>query len=140
MALAARFDLRLSQLDIETAYLNGKMDTEVFMETPELLADMLKRMALQEKDSRILKRTHALLKKLEEPDAVCRLNKAIYGLRQAGRRWHTILDETLKNIGLTPTNADPCVYVDEGKSNFVLIYVDDILIVYSAVIKNWKAA
>lgn len=37
MALAAKFDLHISQLDVETAYLNGKIDTEIFMEKPELL-------------------------------------------------------------------------------------------------------
>lgn len=129
MALAARFDLRVSQLDIETAYLNGTIDTEILMEKPELLHEMLERMVTQEKNADVSKRTHSLLKKIEDPDTVCRLNKAIYGLRQAGRRWYAKLDETLRNIGLTPANADPCVYVDSGKLTFILVYVDDILVV-----------
>jgi len=129
IAVAAKFDLRISQLDVETAYLNGKIDVETFMETPELLREMLERMIIQEDNAEILKRVRVMLKKIQESDAVCRLNKAIYGLRQSARQWYAELDRVLRGIGLTPTNADSCVYVDTGKLTFVLVYVDDILIV-----------
>lgn len=54
--------------------------------------------------------------------------KALYGLRQAGRQWHFKLNMTLKDAGLIPTNADPCVYVNRKKTIFLLVYIDDILI------------
>jgi len=129
IAIAAKFDLRISQLDVETVYLNGKIDVETFMETPELLREMLERMIIQEDNAEILKRVRVMLKKIQESDTVCRLNKALYGLRQSARQWYAELDRVLRNIGLTPTNADPCIYVDTGKLTFVLVYVDDILIV-----------
>lgn len=45
MALAAKFDLTISQLDIETAYLNGNIDTDLYMELPDFLQNTLERMA-----------------------------------------------------------------------------------------------
>ena len=50
---------------------------------------------------------------------------------QAGRQWYTDLDKTLRNIARAPTNADACVYVDRDRYTFVLVYVDDILIISS---------
>lgn len=70
-----------------------------------------------------------MLKDVRGPDRVCKLKKALYGLRQAARQWHTKLDNRLRNFGLIPTNADPCVYVKKEGFTFVLVYVDDILIV-----------
>lgn len=43
MGLASKFKLDVSQLDVTTAYLNGKIDTEIYMEKPELLAEILER-------------------------------------------------------------------------------------------------
>lgn len=126
MALAARYNLqRISQLDVETAYLNGKIDTEVYMEKPDLLRESIEKIILQEEDSKIADWACAMLKKIEEPDSVCRLNKVLYGLRQSGRQWHIELEKTLCSIGLIPIHADPCVYIDSSNQLFfVLIYVE----------------
>jgi len=130
MALAAKYDLKVSQLDVETAYLNGKIDTKIYMEKPELLREILQKIAVRESDSRTLRQARSMIRKLEGSDTVCRLNKAIYGLRQSSRRWYVELDKTLRSAGLTPTQADTCIFIDPGKQmTFVLIYVDDILIV-----------
>jgi len=51
--VAAKFDLKVLQIDVETTYLNGKIDVEIFMETPEL-HEMLERMTTQEGDAKIL--------------------------------------------------------------------------------------
>lgn len=69
-----------------------------------------------------------MLSQLHEGPKVCLLRKTLYRLRQAGRRWHLKLHEALKNAGLIPTNADPYIYVNEGKIIFLFVYVDDILI------------
>lgn len=129
MAIAARFNLRISQLDIETAYLNGKMDTVVHMEEPELLEKMLRRIVSEDADPDLTQQANSMLKEMKGTPKICKLNKAIYGLRQAGRQWYTTLDSTFREIGLTPCNADPCVYVDKEKLTYVLVYVDDILII-----------
>jgi len=130
MALADKYNLRVSQFDVETAYLHGKIDAEVYMEKPELLRETLNKMINQENYSQILKRARSMLGKLEDSDTVCRLNKAIYGLRQSGRQWYIELDQSLRSAGLTLINADPCVFIDSvDQMTFVLIYVDDILVV-----------
>lgn len=98
------------------------------MDLPDLLQEMLKKMTYQEQDGDFLKRARAMLKDIKGPDKVCKLNKAFYGLRQAKRQWYAEFDKALRSIGLAPTNADPCVYIG-GKLTFVLVYVNDILIV-----------
>lgn len=63
-------------------------------------------------------------------DRVLRLNKAIYGLKQAGREWNATLDEALREIGFVPCQYQACLYKQDIKGNLclVLIYVDDLLI------------
>ena len=129
MALAVRFNMNVSQLDITTAYLNGKIDTEIYMGIPELLEEMLRRIVREEKDVQLVKKAKSMLDKLRGGPKVCKLVKALYGLRQAGRQWHAELNGTLQKIGLVPTNADPCVYVDKNGGTFILVYVDDIRII-----------
>ena len=58
------------------------------------------------------------------------MNKSLHGLRQAGRTWYATLDKSLRKLGATPTNEDPCVY-QLGKDNdliLIAIYVNDIII------------
>lgn len=64
-------------------------------------------------------------------DRVLRLNKAIYGLKQAGREWNATLDEALREIGFVPCQYEACLYKQDISGNLclVLIYVDDLLIV-----------
>jgi hypothetical protein len=57
------------------------------------------------------------------------LQICLYGLRQSGYHWHSHLDSTLTNLGLTKTTADPCLYRSEDGNTAVLIYVDDIILV-----------
>ncbi|XP_033222505.1 secreted RxLR effector protein 161-like [Belonocnema kinseyi] len=48
MALAARTGMTISQLDVTTAYPNGKIDTEIFMQKRQLLEEMLNRIVRAE--------------------------------------------------------------------------------------------
>ncbi|GJQ68312.1 hypothetical protein Trydic_g16907 [Trypoxylus dichotomus] len=61
---------------------------------------------------------------------VCRLEKLLYGLKQAGRRWYSKLDDMLKRCGATPTQARLCLYwINRNKDvTLIAIYVDDVLI------------
>ena len=61
---AARRDRELKQMDVKTAYLNAKMEEEVFMKQPEGFVDK------------------------QRPNAVCRLIKSLYGTKQAGANWN----------------------------------------------------
>ena len=129
-AIAVKSNLEIHQLDIVTAYLNGDIDTNIYMRTPALLQECLAELARTEKEPSMLSKVTSMLKALVEGEKVCKLRKALYGLRQAGRQWHTKIDSALKEVGMHPTNGDPCVYVDRSRDEvtYLLLYVDDILI------------
>jgi Reverse transcriptase (RNA-dependent DNA polymerase) len=61
---------------------------------------------------------------------VCRLNKSLYGLRQAPRAWHAKLMSVLEAMGFRASTADAGLFVRKQGDNveYLLIYVDDILI------------
>ncbi|KAG5674318.1 hypothetical protein PVAND_004295 [Polypedilum vanderplanki] len=104
MALAASKGLRIYQMDAVTAFLQGDIKEEIYMEYPEGFVN--------------------------NNGKVCKLNKAIYGLKQAGRQWNIKLDFTLKKIGLKNSKLDPCIYFDGCLELIMAIYVDDLLIFY----------
>ena len=62
---------------------------------------------------------------------VWKLNKSLYGLKQAGRAWNKKMDTALIELGLRPTHGDSCVYVMRQGSTvlFLLVYVDELLLV-----------
>ncbi|GBM63275.1 hypothetical protein AVEN_110955-1 [Araneus ventricosus] len=41
---------------------------------------------------------------------VCKLNKAIYGLKQAARAWHIRIGGSLLKCGVEQSKADPCLF------------------------------
>lgn len=106
MALAVQNDLRIHQMDAITAFLQGDLDEEIFMEQPEHYEDGTGR--------------------------VCRLNRSIYGLKQAGRQWNLKLDNALKRFGLKKSKLDPCIYFTGDLSVLIAIYVDDFLIFFKS--------
>jgi hypothetical protein len=105
MALAAREDLDLQQLDIKTAFLQGYLEEDIYVEQPPGFEQ-------------------------GEPGTACHLIKALYGLKQAPRAWHSRLHEELLVCGFEASTADPGLYIHTGKTSniYLLVYVDDILI------------
>ena len=61
---------------------------------------------------------------------ICKLNRSIYGLKQASRQWYIFFDNAITSYGFSMTKGDRCIYTKVIGSNFVLLslYVDDILI------------
>lgn len=100
LATAAHEDLELDQLDVKTAFLNGELEEDVWMEQPE---------------------------GFKTPGgAKCKLRRTIYGLKQASRAWYLRLRQKLEQHGLKVSSADAALYV--GTDLIVLVYVDDILL------------
>jgi hypothetical protein len=67
-----------------------------------------------------------------KPGHVCRLKRSLYGLRQAGHEWAVLFAQFLTDWGLVRSTIDVCLYVYtklKGRILWVLIYVDDALIV-----------
>ena len=90
-------------VDVETAFLHGDLEEEIFMECPEGM-----------KAGR---------------DECLRLNKTIYGLVQSARQFFKKLTEVLKKIGFEGGDADPCLLTrrKNNKVVHVALYVDDCL-------------
>jgi hypothetical protein len=63
-------------------------------------------------------------------EKVCKLIRALYGLRQASRAWYSRIDSFFQNLGLQRSKEDPNLYFSHknGKHTIILLYVDDIII------------
>lgn len=107
LTLAAVWDYEVHQMDVTTAFLNGKSDVEVYMEQPEGFQVPGKE------------------------DWVCRLQKSLYGLKQAPRVWFQLLKSFLEEQGFTLLKSEACVAVKvtDGQLVFIPLYVDDLILV-----------
>ncbi|KAJ9507667.1 hypothetical protein QJQ45_019158 [Haematococcus lacustris] len=63
-------------------------------------------------------------------NTVCKLQKALYGLRQAPRAWHARLKQVLEGMGFRASESDPALFTMQRQAGMVylLVYVDDCLI------------
>ena len=105
LALAAQRDLKIHQMDVSTAFLNGELNELVYMKQPQGFVESGKE------------------------NFVCKLNRSIYGLKQSPRCWNSALDKYLREIGFLQTKSDPCIYISTGEELFIIVvYVDDILL------------
>ena len=106
-------DIRM--YDFSSAYLNSVLKEELYCELPP-----------------------EYVQELAGPDAtsqthVCLLQKALYGLVQAGHCWNKTFDSKVKKTkGVRQLKSDPCVYVIDDPSSpigvsMLLLYVDDVL-------------
>ena len=84
VSLAVRNGLRLHQLDVTTAFLNGELEEDVYMRQPEGF---------------VAGREHL----------VCKLKRSLYCLKQSPRCWNSTLDGYLKQLGFLQSNSDPCI-------------------------------
>ena len=62
---------------------------------------------------------------------MCKLQRSIYGLKQASRSWNLRFDEAVKEFGFMKNEDEPCVYkkVSGSAIVFLVLYVDDILLI-----------
>jgi len=96
----------MHQLDVNNAFLQGDLQEQVYMSQPPGLKDS------------------------QHPNYVCKLHKAIYGLRQAPRAWHDALKSFTLSYGFHCSNSDPSLFIYDtnGIKAYFLVYVDDLLI------------
>lgn len=107
LGLAVKLDLKILHLDVKTAFLNGELKENVFMQQPEGFV-------LKENENKVFK-----------------LKKAVYGLKQSGRAWNEKVDNVLLNIGYEKSKFEPCLYIKKNKDNLltiVALYVDDFFV------------
>jgi len=104
LALVAENDWELHTMDVKTAFLNGVLEEEIYMECPEGLEEKIPQ------------------------GMVCRLVKAIYGLRQSPRTWYQKIHEFFLAHGFIRSTQDYSLYVNYERRVLVLVYVDDLVL------------
>jgi hypothetical protein len=97
----------LKQYDVKSAFLNGKLEEEIFMRPPQ---------------------------GIDTQGKVYKLKKSLYGLKQAARVWNKMLTESLTRRGCVQNQTDKCLfsYTSGGEVVHLLTHVDDILAVTSS--------
>jgi hypothetical protein len=97
---------KLHQMDVKTTFLNGEIEEEVYIE--KLEGFMIH----------------------EEKSHVCRLKKAMYGLKQAPCAWYEKMDGFLMSLGFNKSVVDPSLYYHIVDDQFMILvmYVDDLFL------------
>ena len=104
-ALAVQNKLLLHQMDVVTAFLNGALDENIYMQQPDGYVQQGKE------------------------HLVCKLKKSLYGLKQSPRCWNKALTEFLKSANFRQSSAETCIYVRDNNSlSIVAVYMDDLII------------
>jgi histone deacetylase 1/2 len=69
-----------------------------------------------------------------KPHYLCKLDKALCGLKQAPRAWYSRLCSKLQSLGFVPSKADTSLFFYRKGSHviFMLVYVDDIIVASSS--------
>ena len=94
----------IEQMDVETAFLNGKINSEIYVNQAKGYED--------------------------GTDRVCKLDKALYGLKESPRAWYDCFDKFLRELNFDKCKHDYCLYrrEDENDVIYIILFVDDLLI------------
>ena len=91
----------------QNSILNGSLEEDIYMQQPEgFIARGQEHMA-------------------------CKLQRSIYGLKQASRTWNIRFDQAITLYGFKKSPDEPCVYerIQGTKVVFLVLYIDDILLI-----------
>jgi Reverse transcriptase (RNA-dependent DNA polymerase) len=96
----------LHQLDVNNAFLHGDLEETVYMEQPPGFVNHV------------------------HPYHVCKLKKAIYGLKRAPRAWFSRLKFFFQILNFSSSQSDPSLFIlnTAELTLYLLVYVDDIII------------
>jgi hypothetical protein len=107
LSIVANKDLECKQFDLITALLNALVKNyKIYVEQPH---------GYEEKSS-------------NSNTLVCLLQRALYGLKQSPLLWYDELTAFLRSISLLLSLSDPCLFIYQATGAYLLIYVDDLLI------------
>jgi hypothetical protein len=106
LSIAASKGYLVHQMDIDGAYLNATLSEDIHMIPP-------KELGLTIKSNQVLK-----------------LKKSIYGLKQAGREWNQLFNQSLVRNGWKQSKSDNCLFTKMYGPNtaYITVYVDDLII------------
>lgn len=106
--VANQFNMKISIMDIRTAFLYGRLDPneKVYMQQPP---------------------------GFEVKGKICELSGAIYGLRKSSKQWNICINNFLLSQNFKRSKNDFCLYtrITENSKFYILLYVDDIFIVFN---------
>jgi len=102
------------QLDVKTAFLNGTLEEEIYVNFPRGIPEM--------------------------PGKILKLFKALYGLKIASKTWYNLLHSIFLSLGFSQTVIKPCIYFCNNSSvvAIAIIYVDDILFTINNIDLQWE--
>ena len=102
---ASIMDFKLYQMDVKSAFLNGFIQEEVYVDQPPRFGNS------------------------DKPNHVFKLKKALYGLKQAPRAWYERLSKFLLEKGFSRGKVDTTLFIKRKLNDIFLvqIYVDDII-------------
>nr|GEV64272.1 hypothetical protein [Tanacetum cinerariifolium] len=95
IAIAASYDYEIWTMNVKTAFLTGHLSKEVYMEQPEGFVNP------------------------KYPNHICKLNRSIYGLKQASRQWNKRFDDEIKKFGFTQNPDEPYVYLKSNVKSYL---------------------
>lgn len=101
-AIAAERNAKIIKFDIKTAFLYGSLDEEIFMHLPQ---------------------------GYEDNNQVCKLEKSLYGLKQASMKFNEKFTTFLKSLGMEQIKSERCIFKTENGNIILAIYVDDGLLI-----------
>ncbi|KAL5594731.1 hypothetical protein BROUX41_000556 [Berkeleyomyces rouxiae] len=112
LSLVAQTGLECQHFDINNAFTEADLHETIYMHPPPGLRNIPK-------------------------GQVLKLNKAIYGLKQASREWYNTASEYFRSVGFVISEVDPCLFYNPDKQLIVLLYVDDILVIGKTAAIDW---
>jgi hypothetical protein len=106
LSIAANLDWPLHQFDVKNAFLHGDLEEEVYMDVPPGYTVS------------------------SGDQTVCRLQRALYGLKQSPRAWFGRFSLAMKKYGFQQSNSDHTLFLkhNKGRVTALIIYVDDMII------------
>jgi hypothetical protein len=123
LAMANQFCMRMIQLDITTAFLNAKLDEEIYVDIPPGVD-------IEEELKQLL--SHHPMQKMDRSKLAFRLLKSVYGLKQAPRMWYEKINNYITSLGYVPLKSEPCIYIyilqTQLSKSMITLYVDDMII------------
>jgi hypothetical protein len=107
VSIAAYFDYEIWKMNVKTTFLYGNLTEDEYMTQPKGFADT------------------------KNVGKICKLQKSIYGLKQASQSWNMRFDEVVKGFDFIKNVEEPCVYkkVSGGTIVFLVLYVHVILLI-----------
>lgn len=98
IAMSVNLYLRITHLDVKTAFLNGISHENVYMRQPECFI------------------------KVGAENQVSKLKHAIYGLKQSSRIWNLGVREFLTGLGYKQTDLEPCLYLKKENGRLIIVH------------------